>query len=241
MMSLVPRRFVIALILFFVGSPAWAQFETGTVLGTVRDASGGVIPGVSVTLLSTATAVAATKVTDERGAYEFFTVRSGNYTVTAELSGFTTKTMAVGVEVGARLRVDMDLSLGSVAEAITVTNEVARLETDSSQRGQVITGDQTRALPLNGREYSSLALLTAGLSVAKAQVQNAQANIAAKRDVLAGYQKRQNDAKVRGASQVVPITAKVISNAEPSAEPVFPKKGPITLLTMTATMLSGMV
>lgn len=68
-----------------------------------------------------------------------------------------------------------------------------------------------------------------------------EANIAAKRDVLAGYQKRQNDAKVRGASQVVPITAKIISNAEPSAEPVFPKKGPITLLTMTATMLSGMV
>jgi uncharacterized protein involved in exopolysaccharide biosynthesis len=68
-----------------------------------------------------------------------------------------------------------------------------------------------------------------------------EANIAAKRDVLAGYQKRQNDAKVRGASQVVPITAKIISNAEPSAEPVFPKKAPITFLTMTATMLSGMV
>jgi hypothetical protein len=156
------RRLLVALMLL-VAVPAWAQFETGTVLGTVRDTSGGVIPGVSVTLLNTATAVSVSKVTDERGAYEFFTVRAGSYTVTAELSGFTPRSVAVRVEVGARQRVDMDLGVGGLAEAISVTAEVVRLETDSSQRGQVITGDQTRALPLNGREYSSLALLTTGV------------------------------------------------------------------------------
>ena len=90
-------------------------------------------------------------------------MRAGSYTVTAELSGFTPKSVAVRVEVGARQRVDMDLGVGGVAEAVSVTAEVVRLETDSSQRGQVITGDQTRALPLNGREYSSLALLTTGV------------------------------------------------------------------------------
>ncbi len=156
-------RLLIVVTYLVAAAPAWAQFETGTVLGTVRDTSGGVIPGVSVTILNTATAVSTTKVTDERGAYEFFTVRAGGYTVTAELSGFTPKSVAVRVEVGARQRVDMDLGVGGLAEAVSVTAEVVRLETDSSQRGQVITGDQTRALPLNGREYSSLALLTTGV------------------------------------------------------------------------------
>ncbi len=156
-------RLLIVMTCLLAATPARAQFDTSTVLGTVRDTSGGVIPGVSVTLLNTATAVSVSKVTDERGAYEFFTVRAGSYTVTAELSGFTPKSVAVRVDVGARQRVDMDLSVGGLAEAISVTADVARLETDSSQRGQVITGDQTRALPLNGREYSSLALLTTGV------------------------------------------------------------------------------
>ncbi len=142
---------------------AFAQFETGAVLGTVKDATGGVLPGVAVTLSNTATGVAVTKVTDERGSYEFFTVRAGDYTVTAELSGFGTRTLAVKVDVGGRQRVDVELGVGGVAEAVSVTAEAIRLETDSSQRGQIITGEQTRALPLNGREYSSLALLTTGV------------------------------------------------------------------------------
>ena len=118
-----------------------------------------------MTLLNTATGVASTKVTDENGGYEFFTVRAGDYTVAAELSGFAPQTVAVNVEVGARRRVDIALSVGGISEAVSVTAETPRLETDSSQRGQVITGDQTRALPLNGREYSALALLTTGVKL----------------------------------------------------------------------------
>src|SRR5262245_8706041 len=161
------KRALCLLILVSVLFPtaANAQFDTGAVLGTIRDSTGAVLPGVTVTLRNVATGVTAEKATDGRGSYEFFTVRAGDYTVSAELSGFGTRTVNVKVDVAARRRVDIDLSVASVAEAVSVTAQAPLIETDSSQRGQVITGDQTRALPLNGREYSSLALLTTGVKI----------------------------------------------------------------------------
>ena len=150
-----------------MASPAWAQFDTGTVLGVVRDSSGAVLPGSTITLLNTATGVAATKVTDERGGYEFFTVRAGDYTVHSRAARASRRRRSrVKVEVGGRQRDRRRaLSVGAIEEAVSVSGESPRIETDSSQRGQVITGDQTRALPLNGREYSALALLTTGVKL----------------------------------------------------------------------------
>src|SRR5215210_7677334 len=80
-----------ALLCLTTATSALAQFDTGAVLGVVRDTSGGVLPGVTVTLLNVNTGISATKVTDEHGAYEFFTVRVGTYTVKADLSGFTAR------------------------------------------------------------------------------------------------------------------------------------------------------
>src|SRR5262249_40938558 len=72
----------------------------------------------------------------------------------------------VQLTVGGRLRVDLQMPLGQVTEKVQVSAGSPLVETDSSQRGQVISGDQTRALPLNGREYSALALLTTGVKLA---------------------------------------------------------------------------
>jgi hypothetical protein len=159
-------RVLTAVLWCLIASPAWAQFETGAVLGTVRDSSGGVLPGVTVTLVNVETGITASKTTDDRGGFEFVTVRVGVYTVSADLAGFESRRASdVKVDVGARQRVDFELGVGGVAEAINVVGVSPLIETDSSQRGQVITGDQTRALPLNGREYSALALLTTGVHV----------------------------------------------------------------------------
>jgi hypothetical protein len=145
-------------------APAAAQFETATVLGTVRDKSGAVTPGVTVTLLNLDTGMAQTKVTDGKGGYEFFTVRLGTYKVSAALDGFAPISVdQVRVGVGARQRVDLTLSPGGLSEAVEVTADVSPLETDSSQRGQAITHEQAVALPLNGRDYSALTLLTTGV------------------------------------------------------------------------------
>jgi Carboxypeptidase regulatory-like domain/TonB-dependent Receptor Plug Domain/TonB dependent receptor len=150
--------------LFASGAPALAQFETATVLGTVRDSTGAVIPEARVVLTSATTAVSATKTTNQDGNYEFFTVSAGTYLLTVERDGFSMAVLDnINVSVGARLRVDAQMSVGQITEKVMVSGSAPLIETDTSARGQLITGDQTRALPLNGREYSALALLTTGV------------------------------------------------------------------------------
>jgi hypothetical protein len=155
----------VLLALLSVGIPrASAQFETASVVGTVRDASGAVVPDAKVTLTSTATGVALTRTTTGDGSYEFVTVKSGIYIVTAEKAGFSLALVDnVEVQVAARLRVDMQMAIGQLSEKVVVTAASPLIETDSSQRSQVITGDQMRELALNGREYSALALLSTGV------------------------------------------------------------------------------
>ena len=151
-------------ILLGTAPAAYAQFDTATILGTVRDNTGAVVPGATVTLTGIETGIATTKVTDENGTFEFATVRIGRYRVTAELAGFSIA-LADNVQatVGARQRVELQLTPGNITETIEVAGAATRLETDTSERGQVITGQQVVALPLNGREYSALALLSPGV------------------------------------------------------------------------------
>ena len=148
-------------------SAALAQFDTATVVGTVRDSSNATVADAKVTLTSTGTGISAVRMSAENGSFEFPAVRPGVYVVTAEKAGFALALVEnVQVQVGARLRVDLQMPIGQVSEKVEVTASSPLLETDSSQRGQVITGDQTRALPLLSREYSSLALLTTGVKLA---------------------------------------------------------------------------
>ena len=132
-------------------------------LGTVRDSSAALVEGATVTITNAETGISATATTDTRGNYEFFTVRIGTYVVTAEKPGFALS-MAdnVKVAIGSRQRVDLTMAVGMVTETVQVTSNIIQLETETSQRGQVISRQQAVELPLNGREYSSLVLLTTG-------------------------------------------------------------------------------
>jgi hypothetical protein len=152
------------LLVLSTSAPARAQFETATVVGTARDTTGAVVPGTTITLTNTATGVAVTRTTGADGSYEFFTVKDGVYVITGEKPGFSIALVDnVQVQVGARLRVDLQMPVGQVSEKVEVTAAAPLLETESSQQGQVIGGTQVVALPLNGREYSALALLTTGV------------------------------------------------------------------------------
>lgn len=143
---------------------AYAQFDTATVLGSVRDASGAVVVGAKVTLTNVETGISATTTTDADGSYQFFNVKIGTYKLTAEAAGFSTAVAEnFTVAVGARQRVDLDLKVGQVSETVTVSEAAKILETDSSDRGQVINRRQIVELPLNGRSYADLALLTTGV------------------------------------------------------------------------------
>jgi hypothetical protein len=157
-------RWTIGMLLLAMCSPVYAQFETASIVGTVRDTTGATVPGATVTLTNTATGVSATRNTATDGSFEFFTVKDGRYVVTGEKPGFSVALVDnVEVQVGARLRVDLQLPIGQVSEKVEVTATAPLLETESSQRGQVIGASQITELPLNGREYSALALLTTGV------------------------------------------------------------------------------
>jgi hypothetical protein len=159
-------RMILAAILAVVLLPvtASAQSDAATVLGAVRDTSGAVVPGATVTLKNDATGITATAVSDENGAYQFLNVRIGTYSVRAELQGFSTaEADRVDVTVNARQRVDLTLKVGSVGETVVVTGAAKLLETESSDRGQVIAKEQIVNLPLNGRAYADLALLSPGV------------------------------------------------------------------------------
>lgn len=158
-------RLVLALVsALLAATPAFAQFETATVVGTVRDSSNAVVPDAKVTLTHTQTGVVSERQSDDNGNFEFFTVRIGVYLLAAEKAGFSIALVEnVQVTVGARQRVDLTMSPGQVSETVEVSANAVLLQTDSSDRSQIITGAQTKALPLNGREYSALALLSPGV------------------------------------------------------------------------------
>ncbi|MBE7157671.1 MAG: carboxypeptidase regulatory-like domain-containing protein, partial [Rhodospirillales bacterium] len=145
---------------------SWGQFETSEVVGTVRDASGAAAPKATITLKSEGTGVETKTTSDDNGLYDFFNVHIGQYTVSAELTGFQRFTTTnVTVNVNSRQRVDITLQPGELTQSVEVTGAAATLETDTSEHGQVINTRQIVELPLNGRNYADLALLSTNVHV----------------------------------------------------------------------------
>ena len=154
----------IVCLLVLNSARSFAQFETASVLGYVRDSSGAVVPNAAVSLVNQETRAEVTVKTDAQGAYQFTDVKVGNYAVTSQAAGFDTSTTQVfQVQVNAHQRVDVTLKVGSASEVVTVSDAAQLLETDSSERGQVIGTREVENLPLNGRAYADLAALVPGV------------------------------------------------------------------------------
>jgi len=146
-------------------SSLFGQFENAEVLGTIHDPSGRTVARATVTILNEGTGISAKTSTDESGDFDFFNVKVGKYTVTAEAPGFSkVSTAGVDVVVEARQRVDFTMQVGEVTQSVDVSGAASILETDSSEHGQVINTQQVAELPLNGRAYSDLALLSTNVS-----------------------------------------------------------------------------
>ena len=141
-----------------------AQFDTSVVLGSVRDPGANAVPGAAVRLLNTETGIESRTETSESGDYLFLNVKIGKYRVSVEKAGFATSAADnVTVTVNARQRVDFTLKIGQVTESVNVTEGVIAVEADSSDRGLVVNRRLIVDLPLNGRNYSDLALLSTGV------------------------------------------------------------------------------
>ncbi|MEQ1763950.1 MAG: carboxypeptidase regulatory-like domain-containing protein [Pyrinomonadaceae bacterium] len=171
-----PKSLLHILTLFgfflFMQSTAFGQFETAVVLGSVTDSTGASVPNASVKLVHPATGVTASTTSDDEGNYQFLNVKIGQYQIKVEASGFSSSlTENISVTVNARQRVDVKLQTGQIAETVTVQDTPEILETSSSERGQVIVRDQIVNLPLNGRAYADLALLSTGVNASQLNVQ----------------------------------------------------------------------
>src|SRR6266581_827985 len=156
---------LIFVALLFAATPLSAQVDTGAILGTVTDASGAAVSGASVTLTNQGTNAALTTTTAVDGGYKFTPVRIGTYKIKVSLQGFqTVEKRDITVNVGADVVVDFTLKPGSVTETIEVASSVPVLATQDASVGQVIDSRNVNNLPLNGRNFTFLAQLAAGVN-----------------------------------------------------------------------------
>jgi Carboxypeptidase regulatory-like domain/TonB dependent receptor len=143
---------------------ARAQFDSASVLGTVKDPSGAAVPAATVTLLSPAKGVSVTRQTDANGDYEFANVQAGEYSVSVNAPNFEKSTTdPFTVTVGARQRVDLTMKVGADAQTVSVSGAATLLETDTSDRGETVGTREAVNLPLNGRAYADLSTLIPGV------------------------------------------------------------------------------
>lgn len=150
----------LAVCLFLCGTAVQAQGTTATILGTVSDSSGAVIPGTKITIKNTETGITRTVSADTAGRYVAPQLSPGKYEVTAEAAGFQ-KIVRSGFElsIGQQTNVDFALRVGTVAEEVTVTGEAPVIETSTSSVSGLVNQSQMRDLPLNARSYEQFAFL----------------------------------------------------------------------------------
>lgn len=170
---------IIAAALMAVGlssSNLRAQVDTGTVLGTIKDESGAVVPHATVTLTNEATGFTMTTKSGPQGAYIFTPVKIGTYTVSAQAPGFAKALQThLTLNIDQQLEADLVLRPGAVTQTITVNTAPPALQTQSASTGQVVTARSVNNLPLNGRNFTFLAQLGAGVNTPQADTRgNAQ-------------------------------------------------------------------
>jgi hypothetical protein len=152
----------LAVVTFSVASQA--QVSSGDILGTIKDTSGAVVTGASITVTNVGTNLARTAVTDVNGDYVVASLPVGQYTVSAEHAGFR-RTTATGINLqfDERARIDLTLQIGEVQQSVQVEDVIPLLATDTATVGHTLDSQNMTALPLNKRDYLSLTLLIPGV------------------------------------------------------------------------------
>jgi Carboxypeptidase regulatory-like domain len=158
------RNLAMLAIALLLIHPGWGQAgTTGTILGTVTDSTGAVIPGATVEITNVATNVITRVTTTATGDYTVPNLIPGNYKVSGQMSGFS-KAVVNGIVlvVAQNARVDLHLKTGTASETIEVNATAVALDTDTSAIAQTVTPQQVSELPLNGRNFTDLLFIGAG-------------------------------------------------------------------------------
>jgi hypothetical protein len=160
------RRVVHTILLLAVAAvaPAAAQGTTGTISGAVADQTGAALPGAAVAVRNVDTGVTRAVVSDSEGRYRVLSVEPGTYEVTGDLQGFQRAVRGnLTLTIGQEAIVNLTLSLGQLEESVVVTESAPLVDTTTSSVATLVDERQIRELPLNGRDFSQLTLLTPGV------------------------------------------------------------------------------
>lgn len=154
---------LVAACVILVPAVATAQVDTGSIAGTVTDDQGAALPGVSVSVTNTATALARTVVTDDAGRYRVTALQPSQYSVRAELAGFATVVRPeIAVAVGSVVDVNLRMGLAGLEESITVTAAAPLIESTRAEFSTVVGQDVLQSIPSKSRNFLDMTLLTPG-------------------------------------------------------------------------------
>src|ERR1700676_5202098 len=154
----------LGLLSLLVSVPARAQVAGATLSGTVADSSGSGVPNVTVSIKNTATGIGRELTTDADGFYSAPNLPPGVYEITFSAQGFSTKVQTgVTLTVGAQQTLNSALTIGQVSQKVVVISEAPQVELTSSAISNEVNSTTVRELPLNGRDWTSLAVLQPGV------------------------------------------------------------------------------
>jgi hypothetical protein len=200
------RSYILAILLLVTATNFFAQVSTGTIAGTVKDSTGAVSAGATVTITNTATGIITTFVTSTTGFYSVPTLQPGPYTVSVTAQGFSEE-IAEGIQlnVGAEQEVNFSLKVGAVSDKVVVTTTPPDIDLVTSTTMPVVDERTIVTLPLNGRDWTQLAALMPGVAAVRTQPAVAVTNQRANRGLgnqltVGGARPQQNNYRVDGIS-----------------------------------------
>jgi hypothetical protein len=155
---------LLAVLSVLTGTGVYAQSDNGSIVGTVTDMTGAVIPDAAITVTNVDTGLKLTSKSNSSGEFQVFAVPRGNYKADVQAQGFQSQTAAFAVQVASAQTLQFKLTTGSVSETVDVTSAAPLVNTSNATIGEVVQGEQVTDLPLNGRNFSGLALLAPGVT-----------------------------------------------------------------------------
>jgi hypothetical protein len=221
MKNLLRVGFLLMVGTMFLSTGLQAQLDTGTVTGTVRDSSNAVVSGADLTLTNRSTGISQKARSSGSGTYVFEAVPVGVYTLEAGAQGFKRfKVNSVEVHVQSSVTADVRLQVGSITEEVTVTSAAPLLQAEDASIGETITSVPVNDLPLNGRNWLSLAQLAPG-SYVTTKVNTSPGSSGASPISENGIQSSQTDVRLNGVNNNAEVFGGVTVSPVPDAMEEF--------------------
>ena len=194
------RLIMVGIVVCAFALPLTAQ-NTAELRGTVNDSTGAVLPGVSVTLLNKGSGQQRNQLTDSSGNYVFASLPNGEYVLRAELSGFRTQIRdGIVIQAGQHLNLDLLLDVSTIAEEVTVTEAAPLMRTANAEISEVIDNQRLVDLPLNGRQFVQLTLLSDNVYLTPVGTRGAALAQTGRQVVIAGQRAGHNFYTLDGVS-----------------------------------------